>query len=517
MVFNGSKQSCPNYEGGDLDLSWDIYNDNLNGIEPDLRRKYNKTCFGVCEEDKYVKEGECAMCEGDKTAQAGSNELGDYKDEGPNYDECIRDDNKKECPDDGYNDAGDCDMTPEPLWFQKQKAGNLKHESKAHLALKPEMWYDAQRPMTDLEIVRYLGTRVGNMMDSNTFTIDDYRLHKKYMKEGKNKIKMDKLREDINKGRGDTIICYNKGNGGKNLADKWKINEKSTLDTKYRGCWKQKKKKYGNKKGNFGPEHIIPEELEDFYMEEYLPLIESESDISGLPDFSNLLSGLQSDSAFEQCVNDSLNTPGSDDFEIQKRISKYTSIKEFSSKDIHYLKGKLRKIITMKTNQINECMNLLNLGKSICATGVADKTLMIGSLIFKIIGNDKIDIMKADNDERYKLNKLVDELGPLIPRAVKNIIHISKEYETRVCNVPSNTTLLLERLYTDLYDKQTHVTLDISPYIDFESLTKTNNFWHFIQKIIVIIVSAVLLFAGANFAMVFLSRATVITRVNGDS
>ena len=45
MVFNGSKQSCPNYEGGDLDLSWDIYNDNLNGIEPDLRRKYNKTCL----------------------------------------------------------------------------------------------------------------------------------------------------------------------------------------------------------------------------------------------------------------------------------------------------------------------------------------------------------------------------------------------------------------------------------------------------------------------------------------
>ena len=35
---------------------------------------------------------------------------------------------------------------------------------------------------------------------------------------------------------------------------------------------------------------------------------------------------------------------------------------------------------------------------------------------------------------------------------------VSKEYETRICNVPSNTTLLLERVYTDLYDKPTNIT-----------------------------------------------------------
>ena len=55
--------------------------------------------------------------------------------------------------------------------------------------------------------------------------------------------------------------------------------------------------------------------------------------------------------------------------------------------------------------------------------------------------------MQANNDERYKINKLVDELGPLIPQAVKNIIAISKEYEARVCNVPSNTTLFRKIIY----------------------------------------------------------------------
>ena len=232
-----------------------------------------------------------------------------------------------------------------------------------------------------------------------------------------------------------------------------------------------------------------------------------------LTDFSSLLSGLQYDSTFEACVNDKLNTPGSNDLDVQERISKYTSIKEFRSEDINYLKKKLRKIITIKTNDVNECMDLLNLGSSICQTGVADKTMMIGALIFKIIGNDKINIMESSNDEKYKMNQLIDEIGPLIPRAVKNIIHVSKEYETRVCNTPSNTTLLLERLYDDLYDKQTHVTLDISPYIDFDSLIETKDTMHFIKKITVLVVFAYLFMHATNLVVAFLSRGQSITKI----
>ena len=124
--------------------------------------------------------------------------------------------------------------------------------------------------------------------------------------------------------------------------------------------------------------------------------------------------------------------------------------------------------------------------------------------------------MQTDNDERYKINKLIDELGPLIPKAVKNIIKISKEYETRVCNVPTNTTLLLERLYMDLYDKETRVTFDFTPNFDlnFNELANTTHFWHFIQKITVLIVMSILLFMAANFVTAFISRTQVITKVN---
>ena len=105
-----------------------------------------------------------------------------------------------------------------------------------------------------------------------------------------------------------------------------------------------------------------------------------------------------------------------------------------------------------------------------------------------------------------KINKLVDELGPLIPQAVKNIIHISKEYETRVCNVPSNTTLLLERVYTDLYDKPTNIQFDISPYIDFNSLINIDDNVRFIKTLVVLIVFSYLFMQFANILTAFFSR-----------
>ena len=223
--------------------------------------------------------------------------------------------------------------------------------------------------------------------------------------------------------------------------------------------------------------------------------------------FAELLKGIGADSTFEACVNDVLNTTkdSGKDREIQERISGYESIKEFTSEDINYLKRKLRKIITIKTNDLNECMNLLNLGESVCATGIAE--------IFSIVGNEKVDVLNMDNDEKIKLNRLIDELGPLIPQAVKSIIRVSKEYESRICNTPSNTTLLLERLYIDLYDKETQVNLDISPYIDFSSLINIKNDWQFIKTMCVIIVFSFLFMQFSNVVVAFLSRGPSVTKI----
>ena len=496
MVFDGSKKSCPNYDNGELNTDYSKWVDNKSNIkDPSFSSiNFQKTCFQICGQGSYVENSECKACPDDFYDPKNSNTVNsDYR-SSPFVEMC-----------DYKNDeAREEDI---PVWFKRQKEGNLKHEridkinwsttNRDEKRLIQNFWSPTNQRVTDNYLKQLLGERIPGSLE--------YKLPDEFLTNGENDFS--KLRKKINKGRGDVVQCEPTMFGG--------VGEDNKCYDKITDTYPE------NTRGTYGPEQLVFEEVHDYWIHEYggLEKTKGSDNISGsATQFGNLLSGLQYDSAFEDCVNDKLNTieDKDKDYETQERIAGYTSIKDFRNEDIHYLKRKLRKIINMKTRDVTECMNLLNLGKSICATGVADKTLMIGSLIFKVIGNDRIDIMQADNDERYKINKLIDELGPLIPRAVKNIIKISKEYETRVCNVPTNTTLLLERLYMDLYDKETKVTFDFTPNFDlnFNELANTTNFWHFIQKITVLIVMSVLLFMAANFVTAFISRTQVITKVN---
>ena len=505
MAFDGTRTSCPNYnrDGRNiLETSYQAFMDPTTMEDEQYgKENFNKTCFNICatknedgsdKEPSYIMNGRCNTCEPDDPSDDPNNPRIGTRSNLINaglYEMCNVEDPEGESGFQGPDEEGT------PTWFQTQQSANILGLSVDGIDWRSansgtdagnrirNYWMDADRGMTNQEILRYIGNRTPGTMEytlpeeyvrpqmlgtTDTLSVDVY--------------DFEKLRRDINNGRGSVVDCIE----GENKPD-WTI------------CPNDK----------FGPDDIIPEEVEDFATQLIDDMIREEQQsgaaMDSLTSFSNMLSGLQYDSAFESCVNDKLNT-GDNDLEIQTRIAEYTSIKEFTNLDINYLKKKLRKIITMKSRDVQECMNLLNLGKSMCQSGVADKTLMIGSLIFSIVGNDKIDIMQADNDERYKINKLVDELGPLIPQAVKNIIAISKEYEARVCNVPSNTTLLLERLYNDLYDKPTHVTLDFSPYLDFSSLINMNDNIKFIKTIVVLVVFAFLFMHATNLVIAFLSR-----------
>ena len=503
MVFDGTRESCPNYNSttGELEMSYADFTRSIVMTDDQYgKENFNKTCFNICAtknedgSDKgptYIMNGRCNTCDpNDPTDNPNNPRIGtkSYLMNAGLYQMCNIED-----PDDesGFQAPG---VLGTPTWFQTQQSANMlglnmdrinwrsanNPVSESGNRIK-NLWLNADRGMTNQEILRYIGDRSPGAME--------YTLPEEYVRPemlgttdtlSVNVYDFPKLRRDINEGRGSVVDCIE----GDNKPD-WATCPNGT---------------------NFGPDDIIPEEVEDFTRKMIDDMIRNqETDaMSSLNTFNDMLSGLHYDSAFESCVNDKLNT-GDNDLEIQTRVASYTSVKEFTNLDINYLKKKLRKIITMKSRDVQECMNLLNLGKSMCQTGVADKTLMIGSLIFSIVGNDKIDVMQADNDERYKINKLVDELGPLIPQAVKNIISISKEYEARVCNVPSNTTLLLERLYTDLYDKPTHVTLDFSPYLDFNSLINLKPV-KFIKTIVVLVVFAFMFMHATNLVVAFLSR-----------
>ena len=550
--FDGTKESCPNYIDDELDQRWLRFSgeqekdgDSSREIDPQFGSEtFNKICFNICETHTISDEGtltplpnptfidssgNCRTCVPDGATDDPNNPpIGSRQ-------FLINAGKYEMCNDENDLESGGRDNQGVPLWFTRQQAANMSRmegrdrinwsgasseteDTNSEAYKIQQYWKSTNKPLSNEEILRLIGNRTAGTLE--------YTLPEEYMKEQplgmRGEVTVDvfdfeKLRRDINKGRGSVVYCdrsiFTETDTGWFKGAAGTLRTPTVENPDYRKCWDGDTQDYIDEVGNYGPEHIIAEEVEDF-VTELLDKIRSEESASSsgaVKSFSELLSGLSLDSNFEACVNDKLNT-GDNDYERQESIKKYTKIAEFTGQDMNYLKRKLKKIITIKSNELNECMSLLNLGESICVTGVADKTLQIGSLIFSIVGNNAIDVLNADNDDRMKLNKMIDELGPLIPQAVKNIIHVSKEYESRICNVPSNTTLLLERLYIDLYDKEVHVNLDISPYIDFNSLINMEP-WKFGKTICVILVFSFLFMQFANIIVAFLSRGSTVTKI----
>ena len=487
-TFNGTDRStCPNSQEVDDDsysnfITYGTSDASGADIDPSFgTADFNRICFNICETGSINSQG---VIENSHYIDANG---------------ICRD-----CPEPGdterIEEIGDmaemCANLPQgqamfpgmtvPTWFIRHQEYNLREDfigldinwTDASADGPKSFWKNSSRGLNDDEILSQIGIRRPGTTE--------YSLPAGYDN-------MSDLRNAINEGRGSVVVCDDTS------RPDWITDTNPCI--------------LGDDNLlHFGPNHIVIEELRDFiiYLQSQRDSQDSSTVGSVIQSFSELLSGISGDSSFEACVNDKLNT-GEDDSEIQSRIASYDRLSQFSNEDINYLKRKLRRIVVIRTDDVSECMNLLNLGQSVCTTGVADKTLQIGRLIFSIVGNDRIDVLDMDNDERIKLNMMIDELGPLIPQAIKNIIHVSKEYETRICNVPSNTTLLLERVYTDLYDKPTNINFDISPYIDFNSLINIDDNVKFIKTIIVLIVFSYLFMHLANILTAFFSRGKDIS------
>ena len=254
-------------------------------------------------------------------------------------------------------------------------------------------------------------------------------------------------------------------------------------------------------------ENIIMEEIYDFFIELNRLQPRRSSGIDGV-DFQNLFSGGPTTTEFEICMNNIFDTRLFDkykDTDIQERIKNITSLEQLQNKDVDYIEDKLKIIATMDEEDAMECMNIINLGQMVCETGVSEKMLKMGYLVFHIIGLDKIDLdnIQPGDQKYYRLTKILDRLTPYIRRAVKKIIKISKHYELKTCGYESTTTHILETIYNDVFEKTKEVDVHIDS-LDFipTYLIKDTNMMEFAKTIILLIV----VIAGIYVLLMVLNR-----------
>jgi len=190
---------------------------------------------------------------------------------------------------------------------------------------------------------------------------------------------------------------------------------------------------------------------------------------------------------FIECSNKLLETKGFDEIEIQSDIKNANSLSELEDKHIKYIKAKFNKLRTIHYNDFVNCIEHLNIIERCPINGITEESLYIGILIFKTMNNDKIDLNNLSNEDTNKLNMILKEIGPIVPKAIKNLIELSKEYESTVCGGISGKTIFLEEMVNKLLIKRPEVTIQIPEFNPFSRLTEIDDNWTFVRTYMVML------------------------------
>ena len=298
-------------------------------------------------------------------------------------------------------------------------------------ALTTRLWLDAERSLSDNEIRALMGGTMTAQLTSPTLDTG-YNAEADegsfYYNFPQGYTDMETLRSDINDGRGSVVKC-------------WDSNRPSWM-TGCSGTSVQGQNEPDNAtESHFGPNDIIAEEVRDFknflfnQRNEALRITSTESTEE---DRNSLIAMLGEDSAnplFEECMNELFETdiiPGNypDDYtemDVMRDIRNIQNINDLTDDHISYIRLKLKKIAQTDETDAMSCMDKLNIGESICNTGIADKILRSAYLVASMMGMNNLDVSQIERGtgEYRKLTRLINDLGYLLPQAFKKIIDIS--------------------------------------------------------------------------------------------
>ena len=501
----GNSQDCPNIdESGELNKSWGSWlvesDDAKNNVD------YNQKCYDICGPRNYIQQiGGNAYC--DQTATAcpmyprSEDEETDYAEQlselGQYADMCSVSEIGVDVSGTMAEPLETWEGTPDvPVWFIRQKAANLDGEYVGGVlgidwtsSDVQEYWTLSERALSDNEIRGLMGgLRTIRLMSQGEpgymVEADNGEYYNDYP-EGYTAIAP--LRNDINSGRGSLVQCSEEN------RPTWMLE-----------CDVHEPEPPAPA-SHFGPQNIIYEEVIDFFnslREERLKRLERDQATPGGQTETDRLSlmGIIGEDAgnplFEECMNELFETeflppPYESELEVMNEIRSITSINDLTPNHITYIRLKLKKIAQTNESDALACMNRLNIGESICHTGISDKILNAAYLVSAMMGMNNLDVstIERGTPEYMRLTRLINELGYLLPQAFKKIIDISLFYEEQYCGSVTTSTRVLEQLYTNLYEKNRKVEINLMPSFDINSLID-NDPIYFFQKMAIIFVIA---------------------------
>lgn len=190
--------------------------------------------------------------------------------------------------------------------------------------------------------------------------------------------------------------------------------------------------------------------------------------------------------SFEKCMNRLINT-GDNDKEMVSNIRKLDRLQDLgdskNSELLNYVEKKIKKFLSIKSNQFNKCIEKIIISDNICINGLFPNAMeMLGKILDMETGrgvpkaeknintsgsvSDLRDSLRnyhsektIDIQEEEKVKVVSDRLLKYVPALIKKILEISSDYENEYCGSISPKTKLLQEVYDNLFKKDITIKL----------------------------------------------------------
>jgi len=158
--------------------------------------------------------------------------------------------------------------------------------------------------------------------------------------------------------------------------------------------------------------------------------------------------------SFERCMNRLMRTPGDNDKEMVSSLKLLNSISELGDNPelLDYVERKIKKFLSLRTDQFDKCIEKIEISDNICADGLFPNAMdMLSSILDMETGRG----VTSDTDlAESKIKVVSDRLLKYVPQLLKKILEISDNYENDYCGAVSPRTQLLQEIYDNLFKKE---------------------------------------------------------------
>jgi hypothetical protein len=253
---------------------------------------------------------------------------------------------------------------------------------------------------------------------------------------------LDEFKQDISNERGSLVDCSETPNELIGISDVSVPDNFSCSDSK------------------FGPDNIIIDEYIDWRDTRFDNVVSDEP--TNMIDLGASL--LPLNGGFETCVNNLLNEY--DDLRDTELINEIYQVQQsgditrLETSHIQFIKRKLQMLLvdTQKQGLLDCIDENIYISETICEQGLTDQMNTILQILFSVIGFnfDLNELSNTDIEKKDALLMVINELGDIIPLALKRIIDLSEELEINHCdNRISNKSIVLRDLYNRMFETNT--------------------------------------------------------------